>query len=369
LRYELATAADDPEVRRLLRANPMGGAVRLSLCCEPDASLASRLAGDLHQVIVARDAATGRLRGMASRSVGEAWVDGEPARLGYLGQLRVDAPFRGRPRLVTAGFRRLRELHADGAAPFYVTTIVADNRVARRLLESGRPPLPVYQPREELSNLALSPGRRRRPARGDRALAVEPGRSETLDEVAACLGRWGRRHQFAPRWSRAGLEGGPRTRGLAPEDFLVARRRGECVGCVALWDQGAFKQVVVHGYGRGLGLARPLANLVAPLARWPRLPRPGEALRQAFLSHLAVDGDDPDVAAALVDAALEAARRRGFAVATLGLARRHPLRAALRARYPARDYPAVLYLVHWPEDAERARAVDDRVPHLEVAVL
>ena len=37
VRFELATPSDDPEIRRLLRENPMPGRIALSLECEPDA--------------------------------------------------------------------------------------------------------------------------------------------------------------------------------------------------------------------------------------------------------------------------------------------------------------------------------------------
>src|SRR4051794_19024058 len=39
-RFDVATPADDAEIRRVLRENPMPGAIRLSLEREPDAQLA-----------------------------------------------------------------------------------------------------------------------------------------------------------------------------------------------------------------------------------------------------------------------------------------------------------------------------------------
>ena len=126
----LATPHDDPEVRRLLRENPLPGEIVVGLEREPDSRLAATIEGDVHQTILARERTTGRLAAIASRSVHDAFVNGEPVRLGYLGQLRVAAPFHASYALLDAGFEFCRSLHAAGDAPIYLTSIVSDNRAA-----------------------------------------------------------------------------------------------------------------------------------------------------------------------------------------------------------------------------------------------
>jgi hypothetical protein len=51
---DLATPADDPEIRRLLRDNPMDGEIRVSLEREPNAFLAAAVEGEPHHMVVAR---------------------------------------------------------------------------------------------------------------------------------------------------------------------------------------------------------------------------------------------------------------------------------------------------------------------------
>ena len=366
MRVELALAADDAEIRRLLRENPVAGAIRLSFEAEPCSATAGAIQGELHQVVVARDETSGRLIGMGSRSVGRAFVNGRAQPLGYLAQLRVDRGRSGGARLVREGYALLARLHADGRAPFYVTTIAEDNAPARRLLEAGLPELPRYRRIGRYLTLVLSVGRPRAAARP--AVAIERARPEDLPALVACLQRNGRRRQFHPVWSAEEL-GGPRASGLRLEDFHVARRGGEVVGCAAVWDQRAFKQAVVRGYDARLALLRPLVNAARPLLGGPRLPRAGQALRHAFLSHLAVDGDDPDVARALLAAALaDAGARRGLDTLALGFAEFDPLLAAAAA-LPHRRYASVLYAVHWPDGAAAVDALDGRTPHLETAIL
>jgi hypothetical protein len=154
---------------------------------------------------------------------------------------------------------------------------------------------------------------------------------------------------------------------LAPEDFLVAVRDNRVVGCLAVWDQRSFKQIVVHGYGRSMRWHRLAAGIAAPVLGTPRLPAPGRPLSHAYVSHVAVDEDDPEVFLELFDAAYDAAHERGFACLVAGFAERHPFLAILRQRYRAWSYASVLYAVLW--DAAHVLSLDGRVPHLEVGLL
>jgi hypothetical protein len=177
------------------------------------------------------------------------------------------------------------------------------------------------------------------------------------------------RYQFAPRWGRGDLLSPTRTRGLSLGDFFVARRSDAMVGCLAIWDQGEFKQAVVRGYSRRLAVTRPLVNALAPLLRIPRLPAPGRTIRNAFLSHVAIDEDDPAVLLALLAAAYDDATKRSIDYLTIAFAGRNPLARVVKKAFPHREYPSMLYLVHWEDGAGAASEVDGRIPHLEAALL
>jgi len=74
----LATAADDADLRRLLRETPMPGPIEVSLERESDFFAAARQEGGRHHTVAIRDRLTGRLAAMGSRSVYEMFVDGQP---------------------------------------------------------------------------------------------------------------------------------------------------------------------------------------------------------------------------------------------------------------------------------------------------
>jgi hypothetical protein len=372
---DLAVPEDDPEIRRLLRDNPMEGAIRLSLEREPDAFLALAVEGESHVTVVARERDSGRIVGLGTRSVGNAFVNGEPCRLGYLSQLRVDRSARGKRRLLAAGYAVLRERRGADEAPFDLTAIVADNETARRLLAAAVPGLPRYRELSGFVTLVL-PVLRGSGPRGTlrpSSVRIEPGRPERMAEVADCLERNHRRFQLAPLFTAADLLSPERSRGLAPPDFRLALREdGGVAGCLALWDQNGFKQTVVRGYAPRLARWRPWINRLSRILGTPRLPDPGESLSQAYIAHVAVDEDDPEIFQTLMEAAYAEARARGYAYVILGLAAGHPWLPWLERRFRPRRYESVLYAVDWGDGSAAAAAIDaldGRLPHLEVARL
>lgn len=366
MRFELASHNDEPDLRRLLRETRFPGEIELSLEREPCIEVANAIEGELHQTLVAKldDART--IAGMGTRTLALRYVNGVPMRVGYLGQLRVAPAHRASPTLLRHGYAKLKELHADGRTDFYVTTIVADNMRARRVLEAGLPGMPRYRHVDDLVTLTM-------PARGrglERVAVVpQPVTDQDLPQIVSCLARNGARFQFAPVWTLADLRSATRTPALGPGDFVAVRRDGHIAGCVACWDQRAFKQAVVRGYSARLARLRYVSSLLGGFLGIPKLPAVGAPVALAYLSHLAVDDDDLDVTMALIDAARALAASRRIDYVSLGLSARHPLLARLRTQFAARTYASRVYVVSWPDGAQAVRALDSRPTHLEVAIL
>ena len=363
IELDLAVPGDDAALRRLLRENPLPGRVALSYEREPCYFAASALEGPFHQTIVARDAGTGEVLACADRSVRDRFVDGEARPVGYMSQLRFHPRLRGGiglARFLSRAFRFFRTLHEDGRAPFYLVSVVAGNDPARRLLTSGLPGFPRLRPLGTLETHAIHLGRLRRPLPLPRGLRLEEGSEALLPALLACLDRNGRRRQLAPCWTAETL--------CQPGHFSLALDGERVVGCLAAWDQSAVKQLVVRGYSGALAGWRPLLNLLAPLGGWPRLPAPGTGLRFCYASHLAVDGDDREVFAALLRSVYNRAVRQGCHYLTIGLGAADPLRAVL-AGYRATSYPSDLYLAAWEDGEAAASQVDGRLFGPEIAVL
>ena len=368
--FSVATTDDDRDIRELLHSNPIPGWVTLSYEREPDYFLGAGVEGDVHQSVLAREAATGRVVGLFSRSEQDAFINGVPARLGYLGQLRVAPAYRRRVRRLRQGFEACRRLlHDGGTVPFYLTSVVEANAPARRILTAGLPGLPTYRELCGFSTFVVRTSRRGHYRPKPNQPIIRHATPADFASLASLLRRNYRRYQCAPVWDETALRSPTRCRGLSAEDFLIAEVEGKPVGCAALWDQRAFKQHVVRAYDSRLPRWRGLLNVLTGVAGLPRLPAVGAVLSQMYLSHLAVDDDDPEVFVSLATVARHEAARRGAETLLVGMSENHPLRNRLRRRFRHLEYRSILYLVHWDDGQRAATALDGRPVHVELATL
>ncbi|NND48477.1 MAG: hypothetical protein HKN55_12555 [Woeseiaceae bacterium] len=363
LKFLLADAENEPELRALLRDNPLHGSIEVALEREPNAFHAAAISGDEYELIMGFGDNGRTLLGAGARFELDAWINGAVRRLGYLGEFRIHGGLKQRRHLLLHSYRALRRFHDAGNTPFYLTTIIADNTTTRRLLERKLGDMPVYEPLETVTTFTI-PARlaARRSGKG-----VERGGDYA--GLSGLLAQHGSKHQFYPAWTAATLNSKNRCRNLALEDFFVCRKGDQLAGCLALWDQRSFKQTVVCGYAKRLGRVRPFFNLVAPLLGRPRLPAPGARLESAFLSHAAIAPDDEEALVALIAAASREALRRGIDYVMIAFADRNPLAKIVRKRFPCHSYVSMIYVVYWEDGAAAAAELDGRLPHPEMAIL
>ena len=361
-RIHEATAADDEELRCLLRSRPMEGSIRLALTREPRFQDAARIEGERHRTVVVRDG-DDTLLGFGSRSVRRLYLGSKPRLVGYLGQLRSARGVRGLRRLRQA-FAWLRRTRRPDEAPFDLTAILEDNESARRLLERGLPGLPAYRPLAEIRTLILST-RRRSPSPGP-TRPLSPGRRQAFLEF---LHHNLSRQPLASVWKAPDFEPGGRLRDLCWQEVRLLEEGGRIVASGALWDQRSFKQTRVEGYGPWLGKLRPMINLGLRGLGQPTLPPPGAELAMAFVTALAVEDERPERAIPLLQGLCRLGRKRGIDQLVLSFARGHPLLEAVRRHFSGRVYRSKLYAVCWAGDPDPRAALGDGLPYLEAAFL
>lgn len=361
--FARATAVDEADLRGLLRATPTAGALRLGFVREPDYFAGEGLAGgDDHTIIARRD---GRLVCMGRCSTRTVYLNGEPRRAGYLGELRMAAGEGRSLEILRAGYRFFHDVASAPElepADFYFTSIAADNERGRRVLEGGRRlGLPEYRFLTELVTCVAPVSRHRSEAGRE----IEEERA-AREEISAFLERHSREGQLGMTWDEARWAALAR-HGIGAEDFVCVRRSGEIVAAGAMWDQRAFKQTIIHGYGSALSWARPWINLVAAGLGHPGLPKPGSMLSQAAL--LGVSWSGEAALAGLWPRLQRRAAVKGVQWLTLTTDAHDERTAHVRRVLGGREYRTRLYAVCWPDLPAQPWMSDGRPFRPEVGLL
>jgi hypothetical protein len=367
-RFELATPADDADLRHILAATPMPGRIAVGFRREPSWFDAAVVDGYSRQVVACRDLDTDRLVGFGCRSIRRVYINGQPAEVGYLSSLRALPAYRNIG-LVARGYAFFRKLHADGRAPFYLTTIAEGNATAIKILTSGRAGLPTYHPAGRYHTVALP--LLRRPPRGaaPAGVTLHPATPTDLPAIQDLLATAGPRRQFFPRYQQDDFlssEGGLRS--LTLDRLILAERSGRLVGMAAAWDQHAYRQSVIEGYSGWVKWLRPVYNAWQRLRGRPTLPPPGQPLRYLTAALPLVVDDEPAVFAALLADLRRRFRGGQWSHLLVGFHETDPLLPIAR-RAQAACYTTLLYLVAWLDGETPWSAIDGRPPYLELGTL
>ena len=307
---------------------------------------------------------------MASRADHSVFLNGRPARLGYLSQLRARParPSRGRP-LLDEGFAFCRALHEQGDA-----AALSDRhrrRQSRRAAAAVR--APVVRPLRvsfEPGLVTLAIPRARRRARIRAAPGIESAGIRRAPAGHRGVPRAQRRAAISSR--RAGRPTICSPPGERPDsrlgDFLVAIAGGRVVGCAAIVGSARIQTghrarlfaaagTMAERGESGRALRRSARTAGSRTPARVRLPVPRCRRRRPA-----------DVTAALISEA----RRRLPAGVSLHGRRLSPkearcCRAARAARH--RRIAACCTLACWPDGQHVVDSIDARLPHPEVAIL
>jgi hypothetical protein len=343
----LATQADDPVLRALMRENGMASWVEMAIEREPS-FFAGKQFSDEEWAVIAEEKR--EVVGMYTVALRPTYVGGRPERLGYLGGLRVAPNHRHRIRHLRQGYASIRPLApAAGTLPWWFTVVAAENVAARRLLESGVRGLPAYHALGEYVTLGLPASRGRRQGLWRRAGEAKLDAAVTFHNAHAS------RFELAPVLDRSLVHR------VGLDRFYVLERDGAVRGVAALWDQRSFKQVVAVRYRRPIGRLLPAYNLYAKLFQRIPLPREGRALDHSFIAFLALADDGRADGRRVLGDLLSHCETP---VASLGLHAAHPLLETLMDFKPIR-YPARVYGVSF----EGRPLVSDRPVQPEAAFL
>lgn len=344
-----ATAADNAARCELFSRITMDADVVLSVDRRPDFDAAYRLQGDDWTCWIGE--AGGELHGLGTILVRDGYVDGQPAKVGYLGDLRIAPGLQGRGLLGRFYGPALEEAAARTGADVFLTTVIASNTKAVAALTGPKAAARGIPPYTLLRRFAIRTiwGVVPTVAWRGAACTVRPATAADIPAVAALLDRDGRCRPYGYGMSQTELRRRLDTwPGLSISDFLLAvDADGELVGCLAIWDAHGVKRTIVAEYRGRMRAVQSGYNAAAAVLRLPRLPASGDELPYVYVTHQAVPSGDPAVMAALLRAAYTDVRRHRRALLSVCVWEDDPLAAAY-AGFVKTDLPAHLYAVTLP---------------------
>jgi hypothetical protein len=358
--FRIADASDEPDVRRLLRENPMEGPLHISLEREPDVFASDFGLARAHHFVVARDNQSGQLVGVCERVVMAVHVNGTAQCVPYIGGLRVARSHRNRVAILRGGFAELRAIQERDDTPRYAfTSISQDNAVALRILSAGVRGLPAYAPLGSLATTVIA-SRRAKAADGEAASARD---------LASCATRWNSDHQFGAAWTETEVHE-LETKGLPPGNRMLFSRGSSVAGSIALWDQRSHRQAVIRHLPPVMAALRPFYNALSRITQRPPLPAPGLPMSVGVASHFSWADGDQQTFLRLVGAALAMAHHMGLAAVAFGFAAGSRSHQLLQLHFPrAMEFRTRFFSVVWPEDRHCLPTFDGRALHPELGLL
>ena len=367
-----AEQCDDAPIRTLLANNPMPGDVTVAFEREPDYFLGHGIMGDRCTTIKAVDISNGKIVAVVCVASANRFVGGSVKPVGYIGQLRIDASYRG----YLLPLRAMSFIHEwiDSGWPDTWIAVFADNNpeAYKIFITKPRPSLPSMELVSRVHTLAILTSARTS-SHSSRDKKKHPGEIRRGDEIGLplivdFLQEQAQKREFFPWYSEDHFDMAIRSPGFSTTDFLVCFEGGDIAGVCGVWDQSSFKQTVVRGYRGLLKRARPLINLAAPISGIQRLPGVGEEIQSAYLSFLAVRENNTAIFHTLLRSAVQAAHAMGKSYLLAGFAEGDPfLAVALRFRHIS--YRSTMFAFNFAGVVPTEAFYRGKIPYVDVATL
>lgn len=363
-----ASAADNTNLLDFQALRAMQGGLPMRFDRGPDYFALHRCHAPDHRTWVA-ESEVGELKGIASLVVRDGYLQGDVQPVAYLGDLRL-VPDRRLSRSWMAEVKvRLSEVARETGAQHAYCCVIRGNRLAAQSLLGGRRANPLMLSHwRGYSNVAVYgqrgwPGTLRN-ADNVRIVQAQPGHADAL---RAFLDSESAGQPFGCVFSEAEFSRRLNTwPDFAIQSFFLALdARNNVVGCVAPWDAGQIKRVVLEKMPLSHQALRLAFNACAPLLGRPAIAAPGQALQDIYLSHLQVRQRNPQIFAALLDVVWSHLRGR-YALMQLCLYDNDPLWRAMK-RYRSVSIPMDLYTAPCAGTASVLAPVDaQRIPGFEI---
>ena len=356
---------DDAEIRALMKSISMPGPISLTADDDPSFFDAIEIEGhERHTIVVEADH---RIVALGLVSKRRMFLNGTPADVGYISNLRADKSVRGRA-IVTEFNRFVNQWqNMNFGVPFYLCAILKGNRKAREALAGGRINFAQIKEIGELYNAAIPLLKRPLP-KAPAGVRVVRGNAVGATAIAEFLNRIGSKKQFYPVYTTEDIKAdGGILRGLKPDDFHVALNGDHILGTIACWNQLPFRRMMVTGYSGFMRWLKPLTVPLTNLLRLAPIPDPGGPFRNAYAACIAIEDDHQDIFHLLLNTMLHSEYNTGKTFLTVSLMEADPLLSVVKKylHFPLRTCIYAIYR----DDLATIHQLDGRLPYIEAGGL
>lgn len=354
---ERANQTQNEALKRMLRENTPEGMIRVRYEREPDFIGGSVVEGTDLNVSCAREVESDTLAGIVMRATKPCFIGQEKQLMGYLSSLRIQKAYRGSLAFIRF-IQGLKKVHEDSPCKWDLMMLTDGNGVAEKILLSGRAGLPTaYFLGDYFTHvIALRRSYRLPDLPG---IKVRKLRDADWEQWFAFLHKTGAKNrELFPAYQPDHLD--PEKgllKGLQAEQVYVALENGKIIGTMSAWDQNAFKQNYIDGYGGAVKYLRRPLNALARLTGKPVLPKQGAQLRSIFLGAICIEDDRAPVFQLLMKRVLNDLQNQAYHSLMAGFHQSDPLLPLLKS-YPHIAYTSHAWLFSWEK-------VDTLVSHLQ----
>ena len=329
--YKQCTESYNKEILQITESISLGTGLKLIFTARPSIFDALRALGDKSQVFGVFH--NNSLAGFGAVTTQERYLNGLPKKICYLSTLRLLPAHRGKG-LTSKGFKFLKRQPLG--AHIFMASLINSSKLAFRILMQQRRDYPTFYPIGEIETRLIF---LRKGNSNGKSPTIEVNSLKPSESAAALqfLRSQGKHKHFFLRYTTL------RNLNLSSKDYVAARQDGKIIGLCAIWDQRPFKQIIVKSYG----LFAPVVALYnhLPFKTTSNLPKSGEQLNLAYVSHLVVNNNNPDVLQAMLSH-IEKNYSSKLPFLAIGLHSQDPLCAAL-ANFRGIKYKSTLFIAAW----------------------
>jgi hypothetical protein len=360
-----ASSSDEERLKILYSEKSRDGSVQINLDRSPGFFDALQVEGYENGVFAVEDTESGILAGAGIRNIRKCYINGEVQKIGYLSGLRVAENYR-KSRAMAMIFIRLRELYMQGECAGYLCSVFNSNKTAIQGLTSGKAGMPVFRLVGTFNTFVFKPSLIK--TRFEKDVQIRQANNTDIEELCRFINTEGSKHQYFPYLTPADIN---QTQGLLKNlnisDIFIATRNNEITGCLALWDQTAFRRWKVEGYSNSMKILRPIINFLFYFIGLPRMPKSQTVFNYRLLSLVCIRNNDRNIFAALYNEAIRNIPKNKKVLISAGFFEKDVLIKSLpRLKL---SFKSSIFIGNWKETQSEIDKIDNRNPYVEAGSL